>query len=186
MARKNIPLTIVRPGVEELHKVVYVANADAQTNMIPYRYPFADIENYQALKDKGFFRHATTDVATDLGGVKTADAATTLGYQLPPTEKLILLCKVTSALTADKHIVITVKGSQQYGIPNVVYKIAEDGSVDTDADLVVVSGDEFEIDLFNFGLLLDANGEIEITADGNAATNADDAKVSFALVARTL
>lgn len=183
MARKNIPLTIVRPGEEKLYKVVWGANAASQENMIPYRYPFADIENYTALKNAGFFRHATTTVSTEIGGSAVADAATTLGYQLPPTEKLILLCKVNTALTEDKKITIVVHGSEEYGIPDKEYILAEDGAVDTDADLVVVANDTFEIDLFNFGLYLN-DGEIKITADGNADDDDDDAKVSFALIAR--
>jgi hypothetical protein len=183
MARKNIPLTILRPGVEELHKIVFVANAEAQTNVIPYRYPFADIENYAVLKAAGFFRHSTTTVSTDLGGSAVADAASNLGYQLPRTEKLTLLCKVTAGLTTDKKITITITGSTQYGKADVVYIITEDDSVDTDADLEVVAGDMFEIDLFNLGLYIE-DGEVTISADGNADANADDAKISFALVAR--
>lgn len=183
MARKNIPLTIHRPGVEELHKIVWGANAAAQTNVIPYRYPFADIENYAALKAAGFFRHSTTTVSTDLGGSASADTASNLGYRLPRTEKLILLVKVNSALTTDKKITITITGSTEYSIPNKTFILAEDGAVDTDADLVVVAGDIFEIDLYNFGLYIE-DGELTITADGNASADADDAKVSFALISR--
>jgi len=188
MARKNIPLTIVRPSVQELHKITFVANADGQENTIPYRYPFADIENVAALRTAGFFRHALTSgvavVSTELGGSAVADEASNLGFQLPYTEKLILLCRVNTALTTDKKITITVKGSTKYSIPDKVYVITEDLTVDTTADLQVVANDEFEIDLYNFGLLINAAGEVVITADGNAAANADDGKISFALVAR--
>ena len=55
---------------------------------------------------------------------KTTDTASSLGYQLPATEKLILLVKVASALTTDKHIKITVKGSEKYGIADLELKIA--------------------------------------------------------------
>jgi len=183
MARVNIPLTIHRPAVKELVKVKFTANADGNTNVIPFRYPFADIANYTALKTAGFFRHATTDVSTAYGGSKTAATASSLGYQLPATEKLILLVKVTEALTTDKHIKITVKGSEKYGIADLELKIAEDVTVDTDG-IAVVAGDILEIDLYDFGLLLDEDGEITITAAGNASAKADDAKVAFGLIAR--
>lgn len=183
MARVNIPLTIHRPAVKELVKVKFTANAAGNTNVIPFRYPFADIANYDALKAEGFFRHATTDVSTAYGGSKTANTASSLGYQLPATEKLILLVKVASALTTDKHIKITVEGSEKYGIADLELKIAEDITVDTDG-IAVVAGDVLEIDLYDFGLLLDEDGEITITAAGNASNKADDDKVSFGLIAR--
>lgn len=183
MARVNIPLTIHRPAVKELVKVTFAANAAGNTNVIPFRYPFADIANYTELKTKGFFRHATTDVSTTYGGSKTTNTASSLGYQLPATEKLILLVRVDTALTTDKHIKITVKGSKKYGIADLELKIAEDITVDTDA-IAVVAGDILEIDLYDFGLLLDKDGEITIIADGNAAADADDDHVSFALIAR--
>ncbi len=183
MARVNIPLTIHRPAVKELVKVKFTANAAGNTNVIPFRYPFVDIANYSDLKAKGFFRHATTDVSTNYGGSKTTNTASSLGYQLPATEKLILLVKVASALTTDKHIKITVKGSEKYGIEDLELKIAEDITVDTDG-IAVVAGDVLEIDLYDFGLLLDEDGEITITAAGNASDKADDAKVAFGLIAR--
>ncbi len=184
MARKNIPLTIHRPGVDEITAISFVANASGNTNVIPFRYPFADISNYTALKTAGYFRHSTTTVSSDLGGSAVTNTASKLGFQLPHTEKLILLVKVSSALTTDKNIVITVKGSTKYGIADKTFKIAED-NVNQDTDGIAVSaGDVFEIDLYNFGLLLDADGEITVSADGNASSHADDAKVGFALVAR--
>ena len=183
MARVNIPLTIHRPAVKELVKVKFTANAAGNTNVIPFRYPFADIANYSDLKAKGFFRHATTDVSANYGGSKTTNTASSLGYQLPATEKLILLVKVASALTTDKHIKITVKGSEKYGIADLELKIAEDITVDTDG-IAVVAGDVLEIDLYDFGLLIDEDGEITITAAGNASDKADDAKVAFGLIAR--
>ncbi len=185
MARVNIPLTIHRPAAKELVKVKFTANAAGNTNVIPFRYPFADIANYTELKTAGFFRHATTDVSSTYGGSKTTNTASSLGYQLPATEKLILLVKVASALTTAKHIKITVKGSKKYGIADLVLKIAEDVTVTGDADgIAVVAGDVLEIDLYDFGLLLDKDGEITITAAGNASAKADDAKVAFGLIAR--
>jgi len=100
MARKHIPLTIHKPGLAGLHKVNFVANADGQDNIIPFRYAFDDIENYTDLKSAGFFRHATKTVSSDLGGSSSEDTKTNLGFQLPPVEKLVLLCKVDTALTS--------------------------------------------------------------------------------------
>jgi hypothetical protein len=185
MARKNIPLTILRPGVEELHKIEFLANAAGNENYIPFRYPFADISNYLALRSAGFFRHPLTGgVAaveeTTLGGDATSDQPSNLGYQLPRTEKLVLLCLVNDDLTTDKTITITIKGSEQYDIDDVTYEIGED----SEHAFPVSSGDIFEIDLYNFGLLIN-DGELLVTADGTADTHGDDDKVSFALIART-
>lgn len=180
--RKHVPLTIVRPGVEEVHKINWQASAHEQVNVIPFRYPFADIKNYAALKDLDFFRHATTTVDASLGGSATADTHTTLGYQLPPTEKLILLVKVNAGLSTGKVIDVTIKGSKQYQIDDTVYTFAQDEG----DGIEVEAGDIMEIDLYNFGLLLDAHGEIQIHTEDDATSNADAAKLSFALVARTL
>lgn len=181
--RKHVPLTIVRPGVEELHKVSFQAAAHEQVNVIPYRYPFTDIKNHAALKTAGFFRHEnSTAVDTTIGGSATADTATTLGYQLPRTEKLFLLVKVTSNLSSGKEMTITIKGSKQYGIDDTVYVLTQAAS---GGDMQVASGDLIEIDLFNYGLLLDADGEIQIHTEDDATSNADAAKVSFALIARS-
>lgn len=182
--RKHVPLTIVRPGVEELHKVSFQASDHEQVNIIPFRYPFADIKNHAALKAAGFFRHEnSTAVDTTIGGSATADTRTTLGYKLPRTEKLILLVKVNANLSTDKHIKVTIKGSEQYGIDDVEYVFTQDP--DEEPGLEVVSGDLVEIDLYNFGLLLDADGEIQIHTLDDATSNADKAKLSFALIART-
>jgi len=183
MARKNIPLTIHQPSFKEITALTWVANADGQTNVIPFRYPFADIGNLTALQERKFFRHATVTVSTDLGGSATTNTASALGYELPRTEKLILLVKVTSALTTNKHIVISVTGSTEHGIETQTYKIAED-NVNQDTDgILIAAGDVFEIDLYDFGLII-SDGEVTVTADGNAADDADDAKISFALIAR--
>ena len=50
MARKHIPVTIVRPGVEEM--VGYSFATVDQTDLasfIPFRYPFADISNLSSI-----------------------------------------------------------------------------------------------------------------------------------------
>lgn len=184
MARKNIPLTIRKPGTLAV-QVSKVANDAANTYHIPFRYPFADIANYNALKAAGFFRHATTTVSSELGGSATTNTASALGFQLPRTEKLVLLAHVTAALTTDKHFEITISGSAKYGIADKTVLLVEDASVTGDeAGIVVAAGSIVEIDLFEFGLLLDEDGEIVIEGVGNASANADDGKVSYALLSR--
>lgn len=180
MARVNIPLTIKRPNVDELVNISFVANAAGNTNVIPFRYPFADISNYTALKNAGYFRHATTTVSSELGGSSTTNTASKLGFQLPHPEKLVLLVKVVTAITTKKIITITVAGSAKYKIPNKVFVI----TADVTGKQAVSAGDILELDLFDFGLLLDSAGEITITADGDASEHADDDHVAFALVAR--
>lgn len=180
--RKHIPLTIVRPGVEELHKITWQSVDAEQKNVIPFRYPFTDIKNHADLKAKGFFRHEdSTTVDTSIGGSATSNEATTLGYQLPPTEKLILLVKVNAALTADKAITLTVKGSEKYGIDDVDYVFTQDAGEIEGTE--VVANDTFEIDLYNFGLLIDADGEVVIETESTVA--GDKEKLSLALIART-
>ena len=179
--RKHIPLTITRPGFPELHKISWQASDANQLNIIPYRYPFTDIKNHAALKALGYFRHEdSTTVDTSIGGSATADTQTTLGFQLPPTEKLILLVKCNLDLTAEKAITITVKGSEKYGIDDEEFVLTQD---DDEIDgIEVVANDMFEIDLFNFGLLLDEDGEVVIETEATVA--GDKEKVSFALIAR--
>ena len=188
MARKHIPVTIIRPGVEEL--VAYSFEAVDSTDkvaFIPFRYPFADIANLSALQSAGFFRHglqqpsggaASAAVSSELGGSASADAVTTLGYHLPPTEKLVLLVKVVTAFTADDDIAtITISGSDKYNQDPVVLSI--DTSADANAD---VAGTLYEIDLYNFGLYIGDNGEIKITVATETAADFDH--LEFALVAR--
>lgn len=172
--RKHIPLTIVRPGVEEIQEIVFVANVTDYLWKIPFRYPFDDIENYQALRTAGFFRHDETGgvpvVSSEYGGSAVVDVKTNLGYALPRTEKLILLV-TTNAATLTDVTILTITGSTQYGIEDVEYTIP-----------VAVAGKVYEIDLFNLGLLIDG-GELNISIA--SVTAANNAKVSIALVART-
>jgi hypothetical protein len=183
MARKHIPVTIVRPGVEEL--VAYTFEAVDSTDkaaFIPFRYPFADIANYEALKTAGFFRHglqqpsggaASAAVSSELGGSASADAITTLGYHLPRTEKLVLLVKVAEALTSGTDVVsITLSGSSKYIQDPVV--------IETPAN--PAAGTVFEIDIYNFGLYIGDNGELKV--DIATTTAADFDHVELALVAR--
>lgn len=184
MARKHIPLTVRKPG-DLAVEVGKVANSASNTYHIPYRYPFIDISNYNALKAAGFFRHATTTVSTELGGSATTETATNLGFQLPRTEKLVLLIQVTAALTTKKRIDIEISGSSRYGVAKKELALVQDDTNTGDEDgIKVVAGSIVEVDLFDFGLLMDDNGEIVIEAEGSADANADDAKISYALLAR--
>lgn len=139
MARKNIKLHIRKPSTSISTKLTFTTGVVAHGLRIPRRYPMADIVNYADLKAEGFFRHATTNVSTDLGGSDVAGTEGVLGLQLPRTEKLILLVK--------KGIIgvetITFQGSLQYNIDDLVITIPA-GAV----------GDLYEIDLFDFGLFI--------------------------------
>lgn len=183
MARKHIPVTIIRPGVEELVAYSFEAlDATDKAAFIPFRYPFADIANLSALQTAGFFRHglqqpsggaASAAVSSELGGSASADAVTTLGYHLPPTEKLVLLVKVVTALTngTDKAS-ITLSGSSKYLQDPVV--------IETPANPAV--GTVFEIDIYNFGLYIGDNGELKVSIATTTAADFDH--LEFALVAR--
>jgi hypothetical protein len=184
MARKHIPVTIVRPGVEEM--VGYSFETVDQTDLasfIPFRYPFADISNYAALKTAGFFRHglqqpsggsASAAVSSELGGSETADASTTLGYHLPRSEKLVLLVQVAEALTTGTDKVsVTISGSSKYLQDAIVFE----------SPAGPAAGSIFEIPLFNFGLYIGDEGEIKVSQ--GAFTTADDkAHIKYALVSR--
>lgn len=147
-AIKNIDLNIKRPGVDGKPIVFTSVATTADHLRIPRRYPFADIVNYSDLKTDGFFRHATTTVSTDLGGSAVADTEGNLGFELPNTEKLILLLKRDGvASTGTAKLTITIEGSTEYGIEDKVIEIAKD----TDFK----SGTEIrEIDLYDFGLYI--------------------------------
>lgn len=142
MAILNVPLTIKVPGKEGASEKISFASAAAADDSfrIPRRYPFADISNYDALKSDGFFRHATKDVSSELGGSSDSNSEGVLGYQLPRTEKLVLLAR-KGASAAET---VTFKGSQEYGIDDIEVEVPS-GS----------TGDLYELDLFNMGLLLE-------------------------------
>lgn len=179
MARKHIPLTISRPGVEALQEINFTANVTGDEWKIPFRYPFVDIANLTALRSAGYFRHAldtdldpdAINVSSKLGGSPVANAKTNLGFELPHTEKLILLVKVNADL-ATSDLTITITGSTKYGKQDVTYTVAS----------TATAGQVFEIDLYNFGLYIEG-GEVNVSA-ADATTPANDAKVEFALVAR--
>lgn len=179
--RKHIPLNISRPGKHDFFKVGFQATAHEQVNIIPYRYPFNDIENYYLLESKGYFRSESKAVSSELGGSETSDTRTNLGFQLPYTEKLILVGRLNANLATGKKFTITIKGSEQYGIPDEEFVLAQ---ATGEGDLTVSANDLFEIDLYNFGQLIDAYGELQIHTVDDATSNADAAKVEFALITR--
>lgn len=176
MAIKNIPLTVRIPGRQVVSDPVVFAVAAAADDhfRIPRRYPFVDIANYDELVAAGFLRHGlkqnqagTTSaaVSTELGGSVTTNTEGVLGYQLPTTEKLILLVQ-KGATTAEE---ITFEGSIQYRIPDLTVSIPS-GAV----------GDVFEVDLYDFGLFIEGvSGE-----PGLLIKSATDT-LKFALIART-
>lgn len=106
----NLPVYIVRPNIMEKFSIPFVAYPaktqigtdeegdpilENQGFRIPYRYPFADIANKNALLSANFFRHANFNVQTsELGGSSTTNTNSNLGFRLPRTEKLMLFVKV--------------------------------------------------------------------------------------------
>jgi hypothetical protein len=185
MANVNIPLTITRPGVNVVTPIGFQAYVTETPFQIPFRYPFVDISNYAALKTAGFFRHglkqyglpagaASAVTSSELNPVRdAADANPTLGYQLPKTEKLILLVKVNT-LIGSAVVTVTVEGSSQYRIPDQTFAIPA----------ATAAGSVFEFPLYDFGLLIQqGSGHIEISAD--SATADDEEHLDFALVVRS-
>lgn len=185
MAIKNIPLTISQPGVGPFAQVIgfeAVAN-QGDSFRIPFRYPFADIANKTALDTAGFFRHGLLQYGASAGSRNSVtsselnpvgdngDVNAQLGYQLPNTEKLVLLVQLTGTV-ATHALSITLQGSEQYRIPDKVITFA----VGTTAGI-------YEIPLFDFGLFLSVGtGAIDILVD--STTGANEELVKFALVAR--
>lgn len=176
MATKNLQLNIVRPAVNGVSdEIVFTTvSADNDYLRIPRRYPFVDIANYTALKTAGYFRHSTTTVSSDLGGSATTDTEGKLGYNLPPTEKLILLVKRTGvASTGTAEEIFTIEGSIEYGITDV--------TVTWSADATFVSGTKlYEIDLYNMGLFIGG-----VSGESGVSIKVVDKTLAFALIART-
>lgn len=176
MATKNLLLNIIEPVREGLSDAITFTKVAAEKDVlrIPRRYPFVDIANYDALKSRGYFRHATTTVSTELGGSATTNTEGKLGFQLPNTEKLILLYKrVGVPSTGTPKQGFTIKGSKLYNIPDVVVSFEADSDFKTGEKI-------YEINLYDFGLFIsgvDGEQGISIVVD-------DDINQEFALVAR--
>lgn len=175
MAIKNIDLNIKRPGIDGVSDEITFTKVvtDKDYLRIPRRYPFADIANYNELVTAGYFRHATTDVSADYGGSKTVDTEGTLGFQLPNTEKLVLLVRRTGVVTnGTAETSFTIKGSLQYGIDDVTVTWA--------ADAEFVSGTKiYEVDLYNFGLFITG-----VAGEKGIMIESTDNTLEFALIAR--
>jgi hypothetical protein len=186
MAIKNIPLTISRPNLGLVAQPVAFAALAAQGDsfQIPFRYPFVDIANYAALETAGFFRHnkkqyplpagsAVKATSSELNPVgDAANANPQLGYQLPHTEKLVLLVQLTDTI-ATNPLTLTVQGSAQYRIPNQVITFA----AATPAGI-------YEVPLFDFGLFIEVGtGTIDIAVD--STTGANEVLVKTALLVRS-
>ena len=186
MSAVNIKLNIVQPGRDGVSEEILFTNATSKTDplRIPYRYPFADIANYAALKARGYFRHETTEVSSLLGGSSATNTEGKLGFQLPPTEKLVLLVKrkgiaSTGTSTGTPKQKIVIKGSLLYSIPDI--------EIEFDEDENFTSGEKlYTIDLYNFGLYISGvEGEdgITIFVEEDTFTN-NKSSMEFALIAR--
>jgi hypothetical protein len=138
MADVDAKITIKTP-TKAYQDITFQSLSANDVFVIPYRFPYGDIVNATALKADGKLRNSSTTVGK-YGG----------GYQLPQTEKLILLAKLG---TADATT-LTFTGNKFKGIPNKTVEIPA-GSV----------GDLLEIDLYDFGLLLTEEGEVKIKTD---------------------
>lgn len=178
MANKNVQVLIAKPNrgiLAPLELAGFIAKDSGSYLRIPRRYPIADVT-----APAGFFRHNIPQngtgnpdgtVSTELGGNANADSLSTLGYELPPTEKLILLAKKGPA--AGTAATIVVKGSTEYRIADVTVTLpaaAEAGTI-------------FELDLTSFGLLIGRKGGVVSAEDGIILTPGDTS-TGLLLVAR--
>ena len=139
MAIKNIDLNIKQPSAPG-RIITFTGSVTANDYLrIPRRYPFADIADLATLQSAGFFRHATTTVSSELGGSAVADTEGVLGFELPNTEKLILLAQKG----ASTEETLLIEGSLEYGIDDVTVTLPA-GTI----------GDLYEVDLYDFGLFI--------------------------------
>lgn len=130
---------IIKTPTKAYQSITFQSLSANDVFIIPYRIAYGDIVNTTALKADGKLRNSSTTVGK-YGG----------GYQLPQTEKLILLAKLgtTDATT------LTFTGNKFKGIP--------DKTVEIPAGTV---GDLLEIDLYDFGLLLTEEGKVKVKTD---------------------
>ena len=170
MATKNLKLNIHRPGVEGIGDVITFINPEKDNLRIPRRYPFVDIANLTSLRTAGYFRHDANasgvyEVSSDLGGSADTNTEGVLGFQLPNTEKLILLIKQTGMAT--NHVKVydaatppaVASVTEIAGTPAISFTIKgslrnpfDDVVVNIPADTTFTSGTRFyEVDLYNFG-----------------------------------
>jgi len=178
MANKNIKVLISQPnrgiGVPlELNN--FIAKDASSYLRIPRRFPMADV-----VAPTGYFRHnvqqngsnsVETAVSSEIGGAAGAGVLSTLGFELPPTEKLILLVKKGTATTVACSFV--VKGSLEYKQADVTVTLP---TADALATL-------YEIDLTSFGLFIGRKSSLSNLEDGIIITPGDTV-TSFLLIAR--
>lgn len=127
---------IIKTPTKAYQSITFQSLSAADVFVIPYRIAYGDIVNATALKADGKLRNDRTTVGK-YGG----------GYQLPQTEKLILLAKLGTTDTTT----LTISGNTFKGIPNKTVEITA-GAI----------GDLLEIDLYDLGLLLTEDGKVEI------------------------
>ena len=144
MATKNLKLTIRIPMGAWATKYDFTSYTALDVVRIPRRYPFADISNFDYLKDNGYFRHETHELSSELGGDNTEDAYTKIGYAIPSTERLILLVKKKVA----KEETLTISGG--------IRKHIETETITIPAGAI---GDIYEIDMYDLGLRFEDNEE---------------------------
>jgi hypothetical protein len=154
--RGNVPLTL---GLISGSNFIVRDTTGAQQLRIPRRFPMADV-----VAPAGYFRHnieqnassgsASTAVSDEIGGVAGANALTTLGFELPRTEKLILLARKGPAATT--AATITIKGSLEYKQPDMVITLPAADAINT----------LYEIDITNFGLFIGRKAGVSNLEDG--------------------
>lgn len=177
MANKNIPLVIAKPdrGNVPVALTGFVAKDSGDYLRIPRRYPFAAIT-----APSGFFRHnipqngsgsASQEASTELGGATGANALSTLGFELPRTEKLVLLARKGPA--AGTAATIVIKGSLEYKQDDVTITLPSADAANT----------IYEIDLTSFGLLIGRKSGVGVAEDGLIITPGDTT-TGLLLVAR--
>lgn len=172
----NIKLNIHQPGIDGVTDEIVFTKIQESGDVlrIPRRYPFVDIANYQALRERGYFRHATTEVSSELGGSAVSNTEGKLGFQLPPTEKLILLVKRTGVAGDGTP-------AQEFQISNSHLHQADSVVVSWKADSQFTQGVKlYEIDLYNFGLYIDNT----VYPEEQGIQIITDEDLEFALIAR--
>ena len=179
MANKNVPLLIAKPdrGVAAVLKIAGYRAKDADSFLrIPRRYPIADIT-----APAGYFRHnvqqngsnaAETAISAELSPVAAgANALNTLGFELPPTEKLILL--ISKGPANGTAATVVIKGSLEYKQADVTINLPS-------AD---AAGTIYEVDLTSFGLFIGRKAGVSNLEDGIILTPGDTT-TGLLLVAR--
>ena len=138
MANVNIKVLIKTP-TKPVEKLVFQEVKANDVIVIPHRTAYTDIVNYDDLEADGVLR-AGSKVVGDYGG----------GLRLPRTEKMYLLLKAKATDT----ITLTITGNKRLGIADETITIT-----------TPTIGDIFEVDLFDFGTMINDGGNVKITTD---------------------